>query len=102
MTHKKAELCPGGVCEYQAPVGAGGSSTQGLVVLIFLAAMIFIGQWLMAHPASAFGNATRTLDDAQKQTEPVGPVSDDARCKVPEFAKAIGHEEKWKLHNNCL
>jgi hypothetical protein len=23
------------------------------------------------------------------------------RCKVPEFAKALGHEEKWKLHNNC-
>ena len=23
------------------------------------------------------------------------------RCKVPEFAKAMGHEEKWKLHNNC-
>ena len=23
------------------------------------------------------------------------------RCKAPEFAKAIGHEEKWKLHNKC-
>jgi hypothetical protein len=23
------------------------------------------------------------------------------RCKVPEFAKKIGHEDKWKLHNNC-
>ena len=23
------------------------------------------------------------------------------RCKVPDFAKAIGHEAKWKLHNNC-
>jgi hypothetical protein len=20
---------------------------------------------------------------------------------VPAFAKAIGHEEKWKLHNGC-
>ena len=20
---------------------------------------------------------------------------------VPDFAKAMGHEEKWKLHNNC-
>ena len=42
------------------------------------------------------------VNDAQKQTEPVGSVSDDARRKAPEFAKAIGHEEKWKLHNNCL
>ena len=23
------------------------------------------------------------------------------RCKVPQFARALGHEEKWKLHNNC-
>ena len=23
------------------------------------------------------------------------------RCRVPEFAKALGHEEKWKLHNHC-
>jgi len=21
-------------------------------------------------------------------------------CKVPDFTKAIGHEAKWKLHNN--
>ena len=24
-----------------------------------------------------------------------------ARCQVPEFAKAIGHEAMWKLHNGC-
>ncbi len=23
------------------------------------------------------------------------------RCKVPDFAKAMGHEAKCKLHNNC-
>jgi hypothetical protein len=23
------------------------------------------------------------------------------RCQVPAFAKAIGHEAQWKLHNNC-
>jgi hypothetical protein len=31
--------------------------------------------------------------------------SDDAaevkRCTVPAFAKAMGHEDKWRLHNNC-
>jgi hypothetical protein len=27
--------------------------------------------------------------------------SQDARCQVPEWAIAIGHEEMWKLHNNC-
>jgi hypothetical protein len=23
------------------------------------------------------------------------------RCKVPEFAKKLGHEQMWKLHDNC-
>ena len=23
------------------------------------------------------------------------------RCRVPAFAIAIGHEQRWKLHNNC-
>ncbi|MDC9714403.1 MAG: hypothetical protein PSN36_01065 [Gammaproteobacteria bacterium] len=22
-------------------------------------------------------------------------------CKIPAFAKAIGHEDKWLLHNGC-
>ena len=27
--------------------------------------------------------------------------SEEERCRVPEFAKKMGHEEKWKLHNGC-
>jgi hypothetical protein len=33
-------------------------------------------------------------------TAPIDPAEIE-RCKVPDFAKAMGHEEKWKLHNNC-
>jgi hypothetical protein len=33
-------------------------------------------------------------------TTPIDP-EEAARCKVPDFAKAMGHEEKWKLHNHC-
>ena len=25
----------------------------------------------------------------------------DAKCQAPKWAIAIGHEEKWKLHNGC-
>lgn len=33
---------------------------------------------------------------------PVGTTdSEHAFCPLLEFAKAMGHEEKWKLHNNC-
>jgi hypothetical protein len=35
-------------------------------------------------------SAAKALDPAEAE-----------RCKVPDFAKAMGHEEKWKLHNNC-
>ncbi|SMN10625.1 hypothetical protein SPBRAN_718 [uncultured Candidatus Thioglobus sp.] len=24
-----------------------------------------------------------------------------AECEIPAFAKAIGHEDKWLLHNGC-
>ena len=28
-------------------------------------------------------------------------IREAERCKVPDFAKALGHEAKWKLHHNC-
>jgi hypothetical protein len=34
------------------------------------------------------------------QTQPVNP-SNQEHCLVPELAKTLGHEEKWKLHNGC-
>ena len=51
-------------------------------------------------------------DDSWANDLPAAPAASGAaasavsaeeaeRCKVPEFAKAIGHEQKWKLHNNC-
>lgn len=46
----------------------------------------------------------------EKKTEPaqaaVEPEAKTAKtvnkgCEAPGWAKAIGHEEKWKLHNGC-
>jgi hypothetical protein len=88
LTAKRSELCPGGVCEYEAPAGAGGNYAQGLVVILFLIGVMLIAEWLSVHPVSSLRN---TSTDTQNE----------ARCKVPDFAKAMGHEEKWKLHNNC-
>lgn len=36
-------------------------------------------------------------DEEGKNTE---AVKED-RCKAPAWAVAIGHEEKWRLHNGC-
>ena len=94
-----AQLCPGGVCEVAPERGAGGGWAQAAVVLGFIGV---IGAWTShviandpyaraAQPAPAAGSATPAPVDA----------AEAERCKVPDFARAIGHEEKWKLHNNC-
>jgi hypothetical protein len=34
---------------------------------------------------------------------PNPPTGSEAeRCRVPDFAKAMGHETIWKQHNGCL
>jgi hypothetical protein len=43
-----------------------------------------------------------TLEDmGLKPVSGEASAADAERCQVPAFAKAIGHEEKWKLHNGC-
>ena len=95
---EQAQLCPGGVCEYVPARGAGGGWAHALVVLAFVG---IIGAWtshvitndpyaLVMPVATASNAAPVSVDPAEAE-----------RCKVPDFAKAMGHEEKWKLHNNC-
>jgi hypothetical protein len=95
---EQAQLCPGGVCEIEPAPGAGGSLAQGAVVLAFAGLVGAWGVWVagndpyarMIAPAAASPTAQTPVDPAEAE-----------RCKVPEFARAMGHEQKWKLHNNC-
>lgn len=89
---EKAQLCPGGVCEVQEKsplqhVGVGQMMVLALFALMlgFLAPIISRDTHVQAHDMSSS----------------VG-VSEEERCKVPQFAKAIGHEDMWKKHHNCL
>ena len=95
----QAQLCPGGVCEFVPARGAGGSWVAALVVIAFAGV---IGAW--ASHVIANDPYTRAVAPAAAPTAAALPVdaTEAERCKVPEFAKAIGHEDKWKLHNNCL
>ena len=43
------------------------------------------------EPATATSTATKTAAE----------TAEIERCTVPSFAKMLGHEEKWKQHNNC-
>jgi hypothetical protein len=95
---EKAQLCPGGACEVEPGRGAGGTFAQGAMVLAFVG---LVGAWSM-HVA---GNDPYARAAEPARGEPSARVPGDPaeaeRCKVPEYARAMGHEEKWKLHNNC-
>ena len=94
-----AQLCPGGSCEL-APAQRMRTSLAQLVVLV----LFFVGvgaawQWVY-H--SAVPGLTPAVPRASTATPAGNPdPAEVARCTVPEFAKAMGHEDKWKLHNNC-
>ena len=95
LFNDKAELCPGGVCESKPEPAAGGSMGQGMIVLTFVLGLVFTATALGDRKTQVMPAATGPA----AQT-PVDPAEAE-RCKVPEFAKAMGHKEKWKLHNNC-
>lgn len=76
---QSARHCPGGVCATQPrrPVGIAPLT----VLAVFLAVMATVARSLPADAPAA--------------------AAVDPRCVVPDWAKAIGHEAMWKLHNNC-
>jgi len=91
LPNRQAQHCAGGVCEVFTPhasqkVGVGGTA----IVVLFLALIVAVGQ--RGFPAT----------DTVAAVAPAAAASDgDDRCKPPAFAVALGHAEKWKLHNNC-
>ncbi len=38
-------------------------------------------------------------DKEAKTSDAVEKIAEE--CEIPAFAKAIGHEDKWLLHNGC-
>jgi Domain of unknown function (DUF4395) len=95
LFHKEqAQLCPGSVCEVSPASGSGVDWAQGTVLVAFAGLVGATAFWVGGLGPQATASAT-----AAPQT-PIDPAEAE-RCKVPDFAKAIGHEDKWKLHNNC-
>ena len=95
FSKNKVELCPGNVCSYNPASDAGGTWAQFLVFLVFLMAVFNVASWVYSHPTSP-RTETGVITSSQPQD-----ASEVARCTVPEFAKKIGHEQQWKLHNGC-
>lgn len=82
-------LCPGGACEIgeRAPITRTSLAQAGVTVLILAG----VG---LAIPSLAALPSPRMLPTISAD----GEAKD---CIVPNFAKLIGHEEQWKLHNGC-
>ena len=96
LNQEQAQLCPGAVCEVDAEKGERVDGVQLLLVLVFAGVVVALAQWV-------YGTAPQTAAPAVPAPTSATPVdpAEAERCKVPEFAKAIGHEEMWKLHNHC-
>jgi hypothetical protein len=95
---EQAELCPGGVCEVEFAKGTGVNLGQIIVLAVFAGLVWVIAQWVYSTGPQKPGQAAQPA--VSSPTAPIDPAEVE-RCKVPDFAKAMGHEEKWKLHNNC-
>lgn len=95
LSKNKVELCPGNVCSYNPVPGAGGTWRQGLVVMVFSLIVFNVAGWVYDHPTSS--PVLPTVNTSATSHDP----AEVDRCKVPEFAKKIGHEQQWKLHNGC-
>ena len=94
---QKARLCPGGVCETPS-AAPGATPVQLVIVVLFLVIVATVAQYLYrTAPASVHLEAPSNSAGLAASIDP----AEAERCKVPDFAKAMGHEEKWKLHNNC-
>lgn len=95
FNQEQAQLCPGGVCEVlEKEEIQKVSVTQLAVLLVFFGLLWGTARMLAEKPAD---DLLVTAPAADKTVDP----AEQARCKVPDFAIAIGHAEKWKLHHKC-
>ena len=92
---EKAQLCPGNVCEIK-----DRESIQIVTLAQALIAMGYVALLLFLSPVLDTARSQVSSTDPASQASPASSAEEE-RCRVPEFAKKMGHEEKWKLHNGC-
>ena len=95
---EQAQLCPGGVCEVAPEPRLHLRWAQGAVVAAFVGLVGATAFWVADRAPPPSSPQAARMDTARAGVD----AAELERCKVPDFAKAIGHEQKWKLHNNCL
>ncbi len=95
-----AQLCPGGVCEAEPAPGSRPGWGQAAVLASFIVLVAATTLWV-GHQETAIAGSRAGAAQAPSAAQGAIDAAEAERCTVPEFAKAMGHEQKWKLHNNC-
>ena len=98
FNREQARLCPGGACEVEPAKRPRVNAAQIAVVALFALLVGGVAQWVYRTGPQAPQQARQA--GASMPATVIDPAEVE-RCKVPDFAKAIGHEEVWKLHNHC-
>ncbi|MDO9144353.1 DUF4395 domain-containing protein [Rhodoferax sp.] len=98
FNREKARLCPGSGCEMPAGHASRTSLPQVFVVAVFALVIGGVAHWVYGTETQGPVQAPHASPAAASAPLDLAEIE---RCKVPDFAKAMGHEEKWKLHNNC-
>ena len=92
---EKAQLCPGNVCAiHDREPSQMVTVTQAMIAAGYVALLLIFSSKLHSTVSQ-----TGSMDPATQSSSNNSP--NEERCRVPDFAKKMGHEEKWKLHNGC-
>jgi Domain of unknown function (DUF4395) len=101
LNKNQAQLCPGGVCEMPSEQNSGVSKVEFAVVALFAATITGIAPLVYGQKAKTETVKTEPATATSTATKTAAETAEIERCTVPSFAKMLGHEEKWKQHNNC-
>jgi hypothetical protein len=96
ITRAAPQACPGDACSAAPDPQIQPRWGQGFAVLAFLGVVAAVAQGFESSATHS------SMASPSRERAASGDGADAERCRVPEFAKAIGHEEMWKRHNNCL
>lgn len=98
----QAQLCPGGVCDLAPDPAVQVGWRQGAVVALYAVAVAGVAQQVYRQPEQMHVRPVPAAVSPSASPAPDPAAAAEAeRCQVPEFAKAMGHEAMWKLHNQC-
>lgn len=93
LNKEKSKLCPGWACEIIKKEKIQKIwFLQSIIFILFIWFIIFISNSSLIDYKAEDIIKNLSIDEMNEWKD---------NCEVPDWAKKIWHEDKWKLHNNC-